>query len=67
MKFYSPTQYGYPCAAMMRFRSEMVNSKRIEIYPTSQWGDLGVDYTGPENAELVSVRAALQKLKLEKL
>jgi len=48
---YSPSRVGCPCAAMIRFRPDMVNESRIEAYPLSQWGLLG-DYDGPENATL---------------
>jgi hypothetical protein len=57
---YTPTRHGYYCAAMMRYRPENADSKRIEIYPTGQWGDYGVDYSGPENAHAVMARASIQ-------
>ena len=58
MTRYSPSQVGYPCAAMMHYRPEAADSKRIEIYPLSQWGPWMPDYDGPESAALVSARAA---------
>lgn len=60
---YPPQKYGYACHAMMRFRPENADSKRIEIYPKSQWGDMGVEYTGPENADLTTARADIQRQK----
>lgn len=63
MATYTPTSVGYHCAAMIRYRPENAESKRIEIYPTDQWGLLG-EYDGPENADLVSARECLRKLHL---
>lgn len=57
----TPTAVGYECAAMMRYRPEMAESTRIEIYPTSQWGPL-CSYSGPENVELEWAVAALGRL-----
>lgn len=60
---WTPSEVGYECAAMMRYRPEACDSKRIEFYPTWQWGSWMPDYDGPENAALVSARAALRRLK----
>lgn len=60
---YTPSEVGYPCANTMRFRPEAFDAKRVEIYPLSQWGDWMPDYDGPENADLVSARACLRKIK----
>lgn len=57
----TPTAVGYECAAMMRYRPESCESKRIEIYPTSQWGLLGI-YSGPENVEMAWAVTALGRL-----
>lgn len=57
---YTSTRHGYYCAAMMRYRPENADSKRIEIYPTSQWGDIGVDYEGPENERRCYAREAVR-------
>lgn len=62
---YSPTRHGYYCAAMMRYRPENAESKRIEIYPMAQWCDIGVDYDGPENDRQSSARKALRLSKLD--
>ena len=58
----TPTRVGYECAAMIRFRPGMVNSKRIERYPNSQWGDCyGIELPDEENTELCSARRVLQR------
>lgn len=62
MTAYTPTRVGYECAAMMRYRAESADSKRIEVYPLSQWGD-GYGYDGPENERIVLARVALRKMK----
>jgi len=43
----TPTQVGYACAAMLRYRPHMADCKRIEAYPSDQWGWMGLppDYS----------------------
>lgn len=58
---YTPTAVGYECAALVRYRLDMCDSKKMEIYPTSQWGLYG-DYAGPENVEMAWAITALSRL-----